>query len=303
MKLRYQVEAPEGMVETISPSIRRILAPNPSPMTFTGTNTYLLGTTEIAVVDPGPDNCSHLNAIVKAITPGTQITKILITHSHMDHSPLAKALSLRCGAKVYAYGDSFSGRSKSMVKLAQLGTIGGGEGVDIGFQPDITLLDGAKLKHDGGHLTALWTPGHFGNHMSFSYGKYMFCGDHVMGWASSMVSPPDGDLVAFRDSCARLLTRPEIFYLPGHGNPIEDGPTRLRWLLEHREDREIQILTELGKQSDTARGLAEKIYSDIDPYLVPAATRNVLAHLIDLNTRKIISANGTFDLNTKYSTR
>ena len=301
MKLRYQVGAAEGMVETITPSIRRILAPNPSPMTFTGTNTYLLGTTEIAVVDPGPDNCSHLNAIVEAITPGTQITKILITHSHMDHSPLAKALSLRCGAKVYAYGDSFSGRSLSMVRLAQLGTIGGGEGVDIKFQPDITLLDGAKLKHDGGHLTALWTPGHFGNHMSFAYGKYMFCGDHVMGWASSMVSPPDGDLVAFRDSCARLLTRPEIFYLPGHGDSIEDGPTRLRWLLEHREDREIQILTALGKQPDTARGLVEKIYSDIAPYLIPAATRNVLAHLIDLNTREIISANGTLDLNTKYS--
>ena len=122
-----------------------------------------------------------------------------------------------------------------------------------------------------------------------------------MGWASSMVSPPDGDLVAFRDSCTRLLARPEIFYLPGHGDPIEDGPKRLRWLLKHREDREMQILTALGKQPDTARGLAEKIYSDIDPHLVPAATRNVLAHLIDLNTREIISANGTLDLNTKYS--
>ena len=302
MKPRYQVGGPEGMAETITPSIRRILAPNPSPMTFTGTNTYLLGTTEIAVVDPGPDNCSHLNAIVEAITPGTQITKILITHSHVDHSPLAKALSLRCGAKVYAYGDSFSGRSLSMVRLANLGTIGGGEGVDIRFQPDITLLDEAKLMHDGGHLTALWTPGHFGNHMSFAYGKHMFCGDHVMGWASSMVSPPDGDLVAFRDSSARLLKRPEIVYLPGHGDPIVDGPKRLRWLLKHRENREIQILIALGKQSDTARGLAEKIYSNIDPYLVPAATRNVLAHLIDLNTREIISANGALDLNTKYST-
>ena len=302
MNSRYQVEGAEGMVETITPSIRRILAPNPSVMTFTGTNTYLVGTTNIAVVDPGPDNCSHLNAIMRAISPGTQITKILITHSHVDHSPLAKALSLRCGAKVYAYGDSFSGRSESMVKLAHLGTIGGGEGVDGEFQPDITLLDGAKLKHDSGYLTALWTPGHFGNHMSFAYGKYMFCGDHVMGWASSMVSPPDGDLIAFRQSCARLLARPETIYLPGHGDLIENGPTRLRWLVAHRENREKQILTALGKQSDTARGLAERIYSDIDPHLATAATRNVLAHLIDLNTRKIISANGTLDLNTKYST-
>ena len=189
-----------------------------------------------------------------------------------------------------------------MVELAELNAIGGGEGVDNAFHPDITLSDGSKLKHDGEDLTALWTPGHFGNHMAFAYDKYLFCGDHVMGWASSMVSPPDGDLVAFRQSCTRLLTRPETFYLPGHGEPIEDGPTRLRSLLAHREDREMQILAALGKQSDTAQGLAERIYSDIDPRLMPAATRNVLAHLIDLNTRKIISANGTLDLNTKYST-
>ena len=144
MKSRYQVEGAEGMVETINPSIRRILAPNPSPMTFTGTNTYLVGTTEIAVVDPGPGNCKHLNAIIEAIAPGTQITKILVTHSHLDHSPLAKVLSLRCGAEIYAYGDSFSGRSESMAELAQLGNIGGGEGIDEAFQPDITLLDGSK---------------------------------------------------------------------------------------------------------------------------------------------------------------
>ena len=302
MKSRYQVEGAEGMVETINPSIRRILAPNPSPMTFTGTNTYLVGTTEIAVVDPGPDHRNHLNAILDAIGPGTQITKILVTHSHLDHSPLAKALSLRCGAKIYAYGDSFSGRSKSMVELAQLGTIAGGEGIDEAFQPDITLLDGFELQHDGACLTAIWTPGHFGNHMAFAYDKYIFCGDHVMGWASSMVSPPDGDLVAFRQSCTRLLTRPETFYLPGHGDPIEDGPTRLRWLLAHRDDREMQILAALDQRSDTAQGLAERIYSDIDPCLIPAATRNVLAHLIDLNTRKVISSNGIMDLNTKYST-
>lgn len=302
MKSRYQVVRTEGMVETITPSIRRILAPNPSPMTFTGTNTYLVGTTEIAVVDPGPAHCNHLNAIIDAIGPGTLITKILITHSHLDHSPLAKALSLHSGAKIYAYGDSFSGRSESMVKLARLGTIGGGEGVDLEFQPDIRLLDGSKLQHDGACLTALWTPGHFGNHMAFAYDQYIFCGDHVMQWASTMVSPPDGDLIAFRQSCTHLLTRPETFYLPGHGDLIEDGPKRLRWLLAHREDRETQILEALGKQSDTAQGLAERIYSDINPRLLPAATRNVLAHLIDLSTRKAVCSHGTLNLNTKYST-
>ncbi len=289
------------MVEQITPSIRRIVAPNPSPMTFTGTNTYLLGTTEIAVVDPGPDYCCHLNAIMKAITPGTHITKILVTHSHMDHSPLARVLSQRCGAKVYAYGDSFSGRSDYMSRLAQSETIGGGEGVDEAFKPDITLQDGAKLQHDELCITALWTPGHFSNHMAFAYDNYLFCGDHVMKWASTMISPPDGDLLAFRHSCTHLLTRPETFYLPGHGDTIEDGPSRLRWLLSHREHRETQVLAALKQQPDTAQGLTKRIYSDIDPLLIPAATRNVLAHLIDLNVRNVVSAHGIIDLHTKYS--
>ena len=296
----YQVESAEGMVELIAPAIRRIMAANPSQMTFTGTNTYLVGHTDIAVIDPGPDDPNHLANILNAIEPGTQITKILVTHSHLDHSPLAKALSKSSSAKIYAYGDSFAGRSIEMVALAKLGTIGGGEGVDIGFKPDINLPDGAELEHGNELISGIWTPGHFGNHMVFSYGKYLFCGDHVMGWASSMISPPDGDLSAFKRSCNRLLTRQETDYLPGHGEPIEDGPSRVRWLLAHRDKREKQILVMLAQKPDNARGLAQRIYTDIDSRLLSAATRNVLAHLIDLNTRNIISAQGLLDHHTKY---
>ena len=289
------------MEETIYPEIRRILAPNPSPMTFTGTNTYLIGHKEIAVIDPGPKSVPHLNAILRAIKPGSQITKIFVTHSHLDHSPLAATLSEKTNAKIYAYGDSFSGRSIEMNKLAKNNSIGGGEGVDANFQPDISLIDGTALSHDKEKIVAIWTPGHFGNHMAFSFKDCLFCGDHVMGWASSMVSPPDGDLGAFRRSCDKLLARSETIYLPGHGEKIEDGPSRIRWLLTHRNERELQILNALAKNPGSAEGIAKRVYTDVDPQLVPAATRNVLAHLFDLVERKRIVALGPLQLHTKYS--
>ena len=289
------------MEETIYPGIRRILAPNPSPMTFTGTNTYLIGHKEIAVIDPGPQSAIHLRAILNAIKPGSKITKILVTHSHLDHSPLAATLSETTSAKIYAYGDSFSGRSIEMNELAENDLIGGGEGVDATFRPDTSLLDGTALLHDKKKIVAIWTPGHFGNHMAFSFKNYLFCGDHVMGWASSMVSPPDGNLGAFRRSCDKLLARSETIYLPGHGEKIEDGPSRIRWLLIHRNERELQILNALAKKPDSAKGVAKRVYRDVDPQLVPAATRNVLAHLFDLVERKRIVALGPLKLHTKYS--
>jgi len=289
------------MEETIYPGIRRILAPNPSPMTYTGTNTYLIGHKEIAVIDPGPQSASHLKTILKAIKPGSKITKIFVTHSHLDHSPLAAALSKKTNAKIYAHGDSSSGRSVEMSKLAENNLIGGGEGVDATFQPDISLMDGTALSHDKERIVAIWTPGHFGNHMAYSFKGYLLCGDHVMGWASSMVSPPDGDLGAFRRSCDKLLARSETIYLPGHGEKIEDGPSRIRWLLTHRNERELQILNALDKKPDSAEGIAKRVYKDVDPQLVPAATRNVLAHLFDLVERKRVVALGPLQLHTKYS--
>lgn len=289
------------MAETINKNIRCVRAPNPSPMTFSGTNTYLLGRNEIAVIDPGPLNIEHLEAIFQAVGPTSLITKILITHSHLDHSPLARLLSEKTNAPIFAFGDSFSGRSSTMIQLAHSGSIGGGEGVDLEFQPDICLEDGGIILHEGETITAVWTPGHFGNHLSFGTGETLFSGDHIMGWASSMVSPPDGDLKAFRQSCQKLLGRPEVFYVPGHGDPIFDGPERVRWLLTHRNERENQIINSLRKKPGSAADLAERIYTDVDQALVPAATRNVMAHLIDLTERQIITPKGQVELSTKYS--
>jgi len=301
MGAAYQLERAEGMAETQAPQIRRLVAPNPSPMTYTGTNTYLLGLRDIAIIDPGPDNDAHFAAIVSAIAPDQKITKILVTHAHLDHAPLARRLSAHCGAPIYAYGDSGAGRSAQMIALSAAGAIGGGEGVDYDFQPDITLKDGAVLDHEGQELIAIWTPGHFGNHMAFSWNGALFSGDHVMAWASTMISPPDGDLGAFRRSCAQLQQHRERLYLPGHGDAIEDGPARLHWLLAHRQERESQIISHLQGQPNTAQGLAEAIYTDIDPRLIHAATRNVLAHLIDLCERNLATCQGLIDLQAKYS--
>ena len=242
------------MVETRAPEIRRLLAPNPSPMTYTGTNTYLLGLRDIAVIDPGPDHDAHFAAILAAIGPSQKITKILVTHSHLDHAPLARRLSAHCGAPVYAYGDSGAGRRPQMIAISEAGSIGGGEGVDYNFQPDITLEDGAVLDHEGQELIAVWTPGHFGNHMAFSWNEAVFSGDHVMAWASTMISPPDGDLGAFRRSCSKLQLRSERLYLPGHGDAIEDGGARART----RPDAAAAAHGR-GRRGEGARGVEEEL--------------------------------------------
>ena len=196
-----------GVAEELSPGLRRILAPNPSPMTFRGTNTYLVGTTELAVIDPGPASEPHLQAIMKALAPGQRVTHVFVTHSHLDHSPLARALSDETGAPVLAFGDSLAGRSTVMEQLAATGMVAGGEGVDHDFTPDRGLKDGETVNGSGWTLEVIHTPGHLGNHIALGWGDICFTGDHVMGWASSLVSPPEGDLTDFMASCRRLRAR------------------------------------------------------------------------------------------------
>ncbi|MDT8325853.1 MAG: MBL fold metallo-hydrolase [Roseovarius sp.] len=279
-----------GQAETIGAQLRRILAPNPSPMTFWGTNTYILGTREVAVIDPGPDDPAHLAAILRALDPGQRISHVFVTHSHLDHSPLATRLGAQTGAPVLAYGDSRAGRSPVMQSLAQSGEIGGGEGVDHGFSPDITLTDGQEVTGDGWRLKAHWTPGHFGNHLCFESGDSVFTGDLVMGWASSLVSPPDGDLSQFMASCERLNALGARRHLPGHGAPIDMPAARLDWLIDHRLGREAAILAALDAGPRTARQIADAIYTETPAKLMPAAARNVLAHLIDLMQKSQIIA-------------
>ena len=291
-----------GEAIEIEPGLRRVLCPNPSPMTYRGTNTYLLGDRDLAVIDPGPDDEAHLAAILAALRPGQQITHIFVTHSHVDHSPLSRALAQATGAPVLAFGDWQAGRSEVMKDLAAGGLAGGGEGVDAAFHPDITLRDSVTIEGDGWALRAIHTPGHYGNHLSFAWGDALFCGDHVMGWASSLVSPPDGDLTDFMASCARLRTGTWRVFHSGHGAPINDPAERLDWLIDHRKAREAEILARLVDGPATAYDLACRIYTDVPRAFIGAATRNVFAHLVDLTGKRKaapmgqLAADATFEL-------
>ena len=280
--------------------LRKVLAPNPSPMTFLGTNTYILGEGEVAVIDPGPANPSHMQAILAALAPGERISHILVTHAHLDHSPLARPLSEMSGAPVLAFGDARAGRSPVMEKLALAGGIAGGEGVDAGFQPDIRLADGERVAGAGWEVTALHTPGHFGNHLCFLWGEAAFSGDHVMGWASSLVSPPDGDMGSYLASLDRLGGAGVARLHPGHGPLIEDANARIAELAAHRRARETAILAALADAPSDATTLAARIYTDTPAPLMGAAARNVLAHLIDLMERNLTISDGELSAGSRF---
>lgn len=274
-----------GMAEPLQDGVRRIVAPNPSPMTWRGTNTYLVGHGDLAVIDPGPVSPAHLDAILAAVRPGQRITQIVVTHAHIDHSPLARPLAAATGASVLAFGDAHAGRSAVMEQLASAGLAGGGEGVDTAFLPDLCLADGDEIAGEGWSLRVVHTPGHMGNHIALALGDALFTADHVMGWASSLVSPPDGDLTDFMASCRRLRGQDWRVFFPGHGAPVTDPRGRLDWLIAHREGRETEILAALSRGPATARALAQAIYTDTPPALLGAAERNVFAHLVDLTGR------------------
>lgn len=285
-------DPPIGVPEPLEPGLRRIVAPNPSPMTYRGTNTYLLGTRGLAVIDPGPADPSHLDAILSAVETGQQITHIIVTHSHLDHSPLARPLADRCGAPVLAFGGPRTGRSAVMEHLAASGLVGGGEGIDMGFSCDRDLPDNAVISGDGWALRVIHTPGHLGNHICLGWNDACLTADHVMGWASSLVSPPDGDLTDFMASCNRLAAQDWRVFYPGHGAPVTAPAARLEWLVAHRRARETAILDALAQAPATASALAAAIYTETPSALLGAATRNVLAHLIDLSGKSQVEPDG-----------
>lgn len=279
-------DPPIGVAQTLEPGLRRILAPNPSPMTYRGTNTYLLGEGPCCVIDPGPDDPRHLEAILAALGPDRAVSHILVTHTHLDHSPLARPLAEATGAPVSAFGGATAGRSAIMQELAAAGEIGGGEGVDESFAPDETLADGAEVRGADWALRVIHTPGHIGNHLALAWGDRLFTADHVMGWATSLVSPPDGDLTDFMASCARLRQEDWARFYPGHGAPVEETAARLDWLVAHRRSREDAILAALEAGPARAADIAARVYTETPPALLGAATRNVLAHLVDLTLRQ-----------------
>lgn len=283
------------MITNPHPNVICLRAPNPSPMTYTGTNTYIVGGASCVIIDPGPDDDAHLDAILAALS-GRRLSHIILTHSHIDHSALVPRLKQATGAPVVAFGDSRAGRSGAMQALVDAGMTGGGEGIDTQFTPDITVADGETI----GDLTVVHTPGHMGNHICLKFGDVMFSGDHVMDWATSIVSPPDGDLTEFMASCEKLLGIPASLYLAGHGDPVRDPHGRVRWLLDHRRGREAQILSALDDGPATAAQLTKRIYTDIAPALWPAAERNVLAHLIDLEHKKSVQPLGPLSPGSRF---
>ena len=279
-------------------NITCILAPNPSPMTFKGTNTYIVGDNELAIIDPGPISDIHFANIIKVIA-NRPVKFVFLTHSHIDHSPLAKKISDELGAETYAFGPSRSGLSEIMHNLIAEGYESGGEGIDDDFHPDHLVEDGDIFMLNNEKIKAIYTPGHMGNHVCYQYDNLLFSGDHIMDWATSMVSPPYGDLTQFMASCRTLQTKQFDLFLPGHGEPVRNPSERLNYIISHRLDREEQILSTIKTIPMTAIEITKVVYTEIDHRLIPAATRNVFAHLIDLKERGIIEFNGTISEKSK----
>lgn len=295
------MSAPEpGVSREIEPGLRTVLAPNAGPMTHWGTNSFILGEREVAIIDPGPDDPAHYSALLNA-TKGETVTHILVTHAHTDHSPLAHRLSENTGAPILGFGPPEAGRSMLMSRLAAQGLAGGGEGVDRDFLPDRSIRDGERIAGADWTLDVLHTPGHFAGHLAFRWSDLIISGDHVMDWASSLVSPPDGDISAFMATSLRLHDLNARRFLPGHGNALDDPVGRLGWLIEHRRNRGITILNALTNRPETVEVITARVYRDTPPAMLPAAARNVFAHLIELVERGHATATPALSPEAAYS--
>lgn len=262
-----------GRVDRLSPLIRRVIAPNPGPFTFHGTGTYIVGNGEVAVIDPGPDLPAHLDALAAALR-GERVSHILITHTHRDHSPAARALQALTGAPTLGFGPHpVSGDGRQVE-----------EGGDLDFRPDIVVGDGDVMAGAGFTFEALHTPGHISNHLCFALReeRALFSGDHVMGWSTSVISPPDGNMRDYFASLARLLERTDRLYYPTHGAPIPEPQAFVRAYIAHREERERQIAACLSEGPRTIPAMVEIMYREVPRNLHGAAGRSVLAHLIHM---------------------
>lgn len=262
-----------GEARHVTPLVRRLVARNPGPFTFHGTGTYIVGTGKVAVVDPGPDLVEHVDALKHALR-GETITHILITHTHRDHSPAAAALKAATGAPTYGFGPHPVHPGGPQVE----------EGGDSEFTPDVMLRDGDVVDGAGWTVEAVHTPGHLSNHLCFGLReeKVLLTGDHVMGWSTTVISPPDGDMKSYMASLDKLLARDDRLLIPTHGAEITDPKPFVRAYKAHREDRERQILASVAAGQTTIPAMVQKMYADVSPQLHPAAARSVLAHIIHL---------------------
>ena len=269
--------------------LMRLIAPNPSPMTSTGTNTYILGRKELLIIDPGPNSEAHLRNIMEVIPDNTKVTHILITHSHLDHSGLAPKLSKILNAPTLAFGTALDGLSNDMKRICKMGLTFETFGIDTEFVPDHFLEDKEKISSLEWEVVAHHTPGHLSNHICYQYLDKIFTGDHIMEWSTSVISPPEGDVSQFINSCEKIYNlHCEKFY-PGHGLPVENPSERIVELIEHRKKREIEILNFLKNRDATISQITRNIYFNIDQNLLSVASRNVKAHLVDLIIKKQVT--------------
>lgn len=275
---------PVGTAVAVSPLIRRVLAPNPGIFTYTGTGTYIVGAgAEVAVIDPGPDDDLHLAALVAAIGDA-RVTAILVTHTHRDHSPLAGPLAALTGAPVLGCAPLALVEDSDHAE----------EGFDTTYAPARVLADGEAVSGDGWTLEAVHTPGHTSNHLCFALAeeKALFSGDHVMGWSTTVIIPPDGSMGAYMQSLAKLQAREDAMLYPTHGPAIDRPQSHLRGLVLHRRQREAQVLGALADGPQRIAEMVPRLYANIDKRLWPAAGMSVKAHLIDLAERGRVHADG-----------
>jgi glyoxylase-like metal-dependent hydrolase (beta-lactamase superfamily II) len=275
------VDAPYAKLEELEPGVARVLAHNPSAFTYYGTQTYLIGSREVAVIDPGPDLPEHLDAIEKAIA-GRPVAAIMCTHTHRDHSPASRPLAQRTGAPIIG-----------CAPLA-LETVGprADAAFDGDYAPDTVLSDGDALEVDGKPLIAVATPGHTSNHLCFAYQDALLTGDHVMGWSTTVVVPPDGDMAAYMASLDKLRQRDERIYYPAHGPAVTNPRQYVRHLVGHRMQREKQILGLIRDKPRDIPDIVANAYPGLDPRLVVAAGGSVFAHLLDLERRGLVERDG-----------
>ena len=283
-------------VKEVAPRVRAVAANNPSPFTFKGTVSYIIGRGKVAILDPGPDDDAHVAALLDAVR-GETVTHIFVTHTHRDHSPAVPKIKAATGAKVFAQGPHRLARPLHIGETRRLDA-----SADMDFRPDVALADGEVVSGDGWTLEALTTPGHTANHMAFAFKEsdLIFSGDHVMGWSTTIVAPPDGAMSDYMASLHKLAERREPLYLPGHGNPIRNAPRYVQHLIEHRHGREASILHRLGKGAADIPTIVKAVYIGLDPRLTGAAGLSVLAHMEELVARGAVVTDGPASIAGTY---
>jgi glyoxylase-like metal-dependent hydrolase (beta-lactamase superfamily II) len=286
-----EIEFEYGEVDQVSPMIRRVIAQNPGPFTYKGTGTYIIGRGNVAIIDPGPLDDAHIAATLKAVE-GETVTHILVTHTHRDHSPAAAPVKEATGAPTYGYGPH--GGDRKGVKVE--------EGGDFDFMPDHVIKDGGVIEGDGWTFDAVHTPGHTSNHLCFALREEnaLFSGDHIMGWSTSIISPPDGDMADYMVSLRKLLDRDDSVFWPTHGPPIRDTKPFVESFIQHRQRREDQILECIADGQDTIQAMVPIIYINARPQLHKAAARSVLAHLIHMKVEGKVTCDGDAEPDTVF---